>query len=96
MLTSFFAPSSCRNFRAVLAGEATDLSLVGYQRVDTEVTSAQSAAGKYPSAWLVMAPAAENLGGIPDQPNWRVLQANPNDPVWTDDFSDVLSVTRLS
>lgn len=46
--------------------------------------------------FLVMAPAAENLGGIPGQPTWRVLQANPNDPVWTDDFSDVLSVTRLT
>jgi spermidine synthase len=84
------------NLAAVLAGEAANLSLVGYQRVDTEVTSAQAAAGKYPSAWLVMAPAAENLGGIPTQPTWSVLKANPNDPVWTDDFSDVLSVTRLS
>jgi len=43
-----------------------------------------------------MAPAAGNLGGIPAQPAWRVLEANPNDPVWTDDFSDVLSVTRLT
>jgi hypothetical protein len=84
------------NLGAVLASEAANLSLVGYQRVDTEVTTAQSAAGKYPSAWLVMAPAAENLGGIPGQATWRVLQANPNDPVWTDDFSDVLSVTRLT
>ena len=72
-----------------------NLSLVGYQRTDTDVTTAQAAAGKYPSAWLVMAPTPENLGGIPAEPAWRVLRANPNDPVWTDDFSDVLSVTRL-
>jgi hypothetical protein len=84
------------NLAAVLAGEAANLSLVGYQRVDTDVTNAQAAAGKYPSAWLVMAPVAGNLGGIPIQTAWRVLQANPNDPVWTDDFSDVLSVTRLT
>ncbi len=81
---------------SVLAGEAANLSLVGYQRIDTDVTPAQSAAGKYPSAWLVMAPAAENLGSIPAQPAWQVLKANPNDPLWTDDFSDVLSVTRLT
>jgi hypothetical protein len=80
----------------VLAGEASNLSLVGFQRTDTEVTAAQSALGKYPSAWLVMAPAPENLGNIPVAPGWRVLRANPNDPVWTDDFSDVLSVTRLT
>jgi hypothetical protein len=84
------------NLAKVLAGEAANLSLVGYQRVDTDVTAAQSAAGKYPSAWLVMAPAGANLGGIPAQPTWGVLKANPNDPVWTDDFSDVLSVTRLT
>jgi spermidine synthase len=80
---------------SVLAGEAANLSLVGYQRTDTEVTAAQAAAGKFPSAWLVVAPAAENLGDIPLQPAWHALQANPNDPVWTDDFSNVLSVTRL-
>jgi spermidine synthase len=84
------------NLAAVLAGEAANLSLVGYQRTDIDVTSAQAASGKYPSAWLVMAPAAANLGGIPARPTWRVLVANPNDPVWTDDFSDVLSVTRLT
>jgi hypothetical protein len=84
------------NLAAVLAGEAANLSLVGYQRVDTDVSNAQAAAGKYPSGWLVMAPAAGNLAGIPSQAGWRVLQANPNDPVWTDDFSDVLSVTRLT
>ncbi|MFI5283081.1 MAG: spermidine synthase [Candidatus Dormibacterales bacterium] len=84
------------NLAAVLAGEASNLSLAGFQRIDTEVTTAQSALGKYPSAWLVMAPASENLGNIPTEPAWRALQANPNDPVWTDDFSDVLSVTRLT
>jgi spermidine synthase len=83
------------NLAAVLAGEASNLALIGFQRTDTEVTAAQSAEGKYPSAWLVMAPAPENLGNIPAEPTWRALQSNPNDPVWTDDFSDVLSVTRL-
>src|SRR5487761_374903 len=61
---------------SVLAGEAANLSLVGYQRSDTDVTAAQAAAGKYPSAWLVMAPEAEILGGIPAQPAWLALKAN--------------------
>jgi spermidine synthase len=80
---------------SVLAGEAANLSLVGFQRTDTGVTAGQAAAGKFPSAWLVMATASENLGGIPIQPGWRALQANPQQPVWTDDFSDVLTVTLL-
>ena len=80
---------------SVLSGEAANLSLVVYQRTDTEVTTEQAAAGKFPSAWLVMAPAEANLGGIPIQPGWRVLHADPHAPVWTDDFSDVLTVTQL-
>jgi hypothetical protein len=80
---------------SVLAGEAANLSLAGYQRTDVDVTSAQAAAGKFPSAWLVMAPAAANLGGIPTLPAWHELHGDPRLPVWTDDFSDVLTVTLL-
>ena len=80
---------------SVLAGEAANLSLVGYQRSDTAVTADQAAAGKFPSAWLVMAPTAENLGDLPTQGDWHGLRANPQLPVWTDDFSDVLTVTVL-
>ena len=80
---------------SVLAGEAANLSLVGYQRTDTGVTATQAAAGKFPSAWLVMAQATDNLGGIPNDAGWRALRANPEQPVWTDDFSDVLTVTLL-
>jgi hypothetical protein len=80
---------------SVLAGEAAGLSLVSYQRVDTEVTADEAAAGKFPSAWVVMAPVAANLGGIPLRPAWRPLHADPHKPAWTDDFSDVLSVTQL-
>jgi hypothetical protein len=80
---------------SVLAGEAANLSLAGYQRTDVDVTSAQAAEGKFPSAWLVMARDAANLGDIPTRPGWLALHADPNLPVWTDDFSDVLTVTRL-
>ncbi len=79
----------------MLAGEADSLSLVAYQRTGTDVTPTQAAAGKFPSGWLVMAPVTENLGGLPAQRGWRALQANPQQPVWTDDFSDVLTVTVL-
>jgi hypothetical protein len=80
---------------SVLAGEAANLALVGYQRTDTDVTTEEAAAGKFPSAWLVMASADANLAGIPINPAWRALHANPQQPVWTDDFSDVLTVTQL-
>ena len=81
---------------SVLAGEAAGLSLVSLQRNDIAVTAAQAAAGKFPSAWIVMAPAAENLGDIPLQPAWQAPQVNPQLPVWTDDFSNIVSVLSLN
>jgi hypothetical protein len=59
------------------------------------VTPAEAAAGKFVSAWVVMATDTANLGDIPQRPGWAALRADPHFPVWTDDFSDVLAVTRL-
>jgi len=42
-----------------------------------------------------MAADPGNLGDIPSRPGWGALHADPRFPVWTDDFSDVLAVTRL-
>lgn len=83
------------NLAPILAGEAHTLSLVSYQRTDTQVTADQSAAGKFPSEWVLMSGAPDALGDIPARPGWNPLNPEPGFPVWTDDFSDVLSVTRL-
>jgi hypothetical protein len=80
---------------SVLAGEAAALALVSYMRTDVVVTPTEAAAGKFVSAWVVMAADAGNLGDIPARPGWGALHADPHFPVWTDDFSDVLAVTRL-
>lgn len=79
----------------ILAREADSLSMVSYERVDTQVTPAQAAQKKFPSDWVVIAWTREALAGLPSQPGWRQLQADPHAPLWTDDFNDVLSVTRL-
>ena len=79
----------------ILAGEAATLSMVSYERVDTQVTPAQADAGKFPSDWVVIASTTDALGDLPSRPGWQILRADPNAPVWTDDFSNVLGVTRL-
>ena len=83
------------NLAPVLAGEAAGLSLLCSERADTQVTSAQAATGKFPSDWVVMSRSAADLGDLPGRPGWHQLVRDPRFPVWTDDFSDVLSVTRL-
>jgi len=80
---------------SVLATEASSLSLVSYVRVDRDVTAAEAAHGKTPSSWVVMASQAGNLQDLPNRPGWGQMTATPQFPVWTDDFSDLLVVTRL-
>jgi spermidine synthase len=79
----------------ILAGEAAALSMVSYERIDSQITVAQAAEGKFPSDWVVIASAPDALGDLPSRPGWQALRADPRSPVWTDDFSNVLGVTRL-
>jgi hypothetical protein len=79
----------------VLAGEAASVSLVAYERLDAQVTAAEAAEGKFPSDWVLMTGPQAGLGGASTPAGWHVLQPDARFPVWTDDFSDVLAVTRL-
>ena len=83
------------NLAPILATEASALALVSYEKIDGDVTPAQAAAGKFPSDWVVMAGDSAALGDLPSRPGWHQLGPVPGVPLWTDDFSDVLSVTRL-
>ncbi len=49
--------------------------------------------GKFPSEWMVVARRREDLGGLLSDPRW-VAPPRTNAPLWTDDFSNILSVMR--
>lgn len=83
------------NLAPILATEAAAVPLVSYEKIDGDVTPAQAAAGKFPSDWVVMAGDAAALGDLPTRPGWRALGPRAGVPLWTDDFSDVLAVTRF-
>jgi hypothetical protein len=80
---------------SVLAADAGAVDLVSYARTDVDVTPEQAAAGKFESAWVVMARDPSNLGALPSMPGWVQETANAQTPVWTDDFSDLLTVMRI-
>jgi hypothetical protein len=80
---------------SVLAGEAGAMSLVSFVRTDIDVTPAQAALGKVESAWLVISRDEGNLMSLPNEPGWQQQSAGAQTPVWTDDFSDLLTVMRL-
>ena len=52
--------------------------------------------GKTASHWVVMARAPQDLGTLTRDADWTPLQAAASAPLWTDDFSNVLHVVRLS
>ncbi len=83
------------NLAPILATEASALALVSYEKIDGDVTPAQASTGKFPSDWVVMAGDSTALGDLPSRPGWHQLGPVPGMPLWTDDFSDVLSVTRF-
>ena len=79
----------------VLSGEAAALDLVSYVKADVDVTPSHAALGQFPSAWLVMSRDSRNLKSLPEMPGWQPQTASGESSVWTDDFSDLLTVMRL-
>ena len=44
---------------------------------------------------VVMARHPDDLEALRDQPSWRDLPAAPGSRVWTDDFSNIVSILRF-
>lgn len=76
----------------VLAKIAESLSLVAYVRDDNVVTKEQNADGKAESTWVILARDPKHLRGLELLPTWERLIAKPADPLWTDDYSNILRV----
>ena len=79
----------------VLAGEAAAQSLIAYELLDTTITSADAHVAKFASDWIVIADKVNPTGTALAASGWHALQPAAGFPLWTDDFNDVLSVTRL-
>lgn len=74
---------------------AADAGLVSYIRHDTVVGKAQQDSAKAPSVWVVMARNREALGPLGYDARWVKMNAQASDPLWTDDYANVLGVMTL-
>ena len=74
----------------VLGNLAKDLSLVGLKQFDDE--SDKRFPGKSSSDWVLLARRKEAFGSLADDTRWTPLRQGLRVGVWTDDFSNVLSV----
>jgi hypothetical protein len=76
----------------MLGNLAQDRKLVCYSQFDAQT---EGEPGKLPSNWVMMANKKEDLGSVPNDRRWRACQTT-SDPseVWTDDFSNILSIFK--
>jgi len=74
----------------VLGNLAEELHLTGLHRHDEK--DEDVVPGKYGSHWIVLAKQRDRVGGLLENPEWEPIPKNPSLGIWTDNFSNVLSV----
>ena len=85
--------NSYLDVRAVVAGGAQSIGMVGLAETDTDVAAAPTGE-KEVSSWAVLARSPDDLGALTSDPRWTPLDQLPRTVLWTDDFSNILSVLR--
>ena len=73
---------------------AAELGLVCLSRADLAVSRKDQARGKLPSHYVAMARRREDLGSLAENPLWKPVTARADTPVWTDQYSNILSLFR--
>ena len=82
------------NLGPVLARLAECHHLVALEQVDL-MTEQPQPKGKSQADVVVMARTAADLGPLTQDRRWFTPRADTNTPLWTDDFSNILSVLRF-
>jgi hypothetical protein len=72
----------------VLGNVAQDAGLVCRAQYDQEN---ENTPGKFVSHWVVMGREEEDLGNMADDARWSTCETDADSPVWTDDYSNLLS-----
>ncbi|MBN2577735.1 MAG: fused MFS/spermidine synthase [Pirellulales bacterium] len=80
------------NLRPALAALAEKNHLVCLARDDFQVSDEEDRNAKYRSDYLVMARRLSHLGDLSKNPQWTRPKSRPGFRVWTDDYSNILSV----
>jgi len=78
----------------VVARLARDAGLSDRLRVDGRPGAEDLARGYESSAWAVIGRTDEDLAALPGDPRWRVPRLKKASPLWTDDYSSLVSVLR--
>ena len=95
-LIAFHISNRYIDLAPVLGLLARDAGLVARVRDDLGFSPKQFEAGLMPSIWVVMAARGSGLGPLAQDPRWREPASRPDDTVWTDDFSNIITHLYLN
>jgi hypothetical protein len=93
-LIAFHLTNAYLDLEPVVRELAHDLGLVALIQHDYDLTLEDRRRGKGESTWVIMARRNEDLGPLDDSPRWVPLQRRPGDPLWRDDYTNLLRVLR--
>jgi hypothetical protein len=79
------------DLQPVLANLARELKLFARRQYDNDADK-RPVPGISTSDWVVLARRREDLGKLADDERWNPVQTDPSVGVWTDDYSNLLSV----
>jgi hypothetical protein len=91
-IMAFHISNRYLNLRRVLADLAHNLDLASLVQDDMNLSEAEEEARKTPSTWGVVARQMSDLGKLPEDLRWKASGGRPQGRLWTDDFSNILSV----
>jgi spermidine synthase len=82
------------DLRPILGNLAAELNMTGMiNSYEPDIDAA--AVSDTSSVWVVLAKDPKHLAHLAGNENWRALKPDPSQPVWTDDFSSLLSALRV-
>ncbi len=91
-LLAFHMSNISIELEPVLGNIAQSLGYATLIRTDDAISPEEQRKGRSASIWVVLATGRENLASFADHPAWRELKTHHDARIWTDDYSNLLSV----
>jgi hypothetical protein len=79
------------NLRPLLGNLAADAGLTCMVRDDRNVSEEDQARGRLGSQYVAMARRLRDMAALTSLPDWKPVFHDPRAPIWTDQFSNILS-----
>jgi SAM-dependent methyltransferase len=94
-LLAFHISNRYLDLHQVLGNLAYDAGLVCFLNPDIKLGEEDTKLGKFASVWMVMARNREDLEPLSQDPRWMPVFPVLRARVWTDDYSNVLSIMKF-